>query len=952
MKQKIRIALLCVSTAILILTLIFAHGSARKYSITFDSKGGSECPPLRISGRHGIALPTPERDGYTFEGWFFDDGVWQNQLTSDTYSRKRLKKDVTVYAKWRFTGYIVSFDANGGSEVESVAKDEGGVIDRPPFTEKEGYIFLGWCVDATLTTYYEFGAPVTKSFTLYAKWLAKEDKQHKTITFVTNGGTALAPIQILEGSTAALPSPSKIGHDFMGWYLDPEFTLRYPSNNVVTIDLTLYAKWRHNPDKFLITFDSDGGSHIPPVEVLKSQVITMPIPEKQGYIFEGWYIDEERTQPYNFELGAYASLTLYAKWRAEEPPQPEYYTVRYYSEGQVIRQLTLEPQSEIENYTPHKAGHIFAGWYADSALNEPFDFSLRIDKDTELYAKWAEDTKVYDDDFIYEPSDTQDYYIITDYRGGEKHVTVPQSVNGLPVREIADNVFKNSGILSIDLASVREIGTSAFANCFNLTQIVIGADIQKIGNRAFYDCNALTTVVIEGVPEMGSYIFADCGALKNVILNDNITHIPPHMFRDCDSLVSVALPQNCQSVGESAFADCRTLAQITFGSQLKSVENSAFKNCLSLSSIDFKNVETIKDNAFEGCGIINLVLSDSVKRVGSMSFGRCGRLKTVYIGSGLETLDSFAFLESRQLEAFEVSPLNTAYSNIANNLYDKNGETLIMYAQGQTSARFDIPDGVKTIYSYAFVLASALTEIAIPASVEQILPLAFMGIENLESVWAHADNPHFKDEDGVLYSKDLTRLVLYPANRQGESYDMPHTVTDMDMAAFMGAKYLKEIALSDNLNEIPAYAFFGCAALESIQISLNVKRLGDYAFSESGITQIVIPAQVTELGEGVFKACFALKDVRVGTGVTRLEKDEFDDCGQLESILFHGSPQYIGYSFTGCANLQKVEIRGDSVTQIAQGAFGSFPVLIAPQELALEYGQLYGDMFSEIKEGI
>ena len=143
-------------------------------------------------------------------------------------------------------------------------------------------------------------------------------------------------------------------------------------------------------------------------------------------------------------------------------PQPEYYTVRYYSEGQVIRQLTLEPQSEIENYTPHKAGHIFAGWYADSALNEPFDFSLRIDKDTELYAKWAEDTKVYDDDFIYEPSDTQDYYIITDYRGGEKHVTVPQSVNGLPVREIADNVFKNSGILSIDLASAPEIGTSAF----------------------------------------------------------------------------------------------------------------------------------------------------------------------------------------------------------------------------------------------------------------------------------------------------------------------------------------------------------------------------------------------------------------------------------------------------------------------------------------------------------
>ena len=60
-------------------------------------------------------------------------------------------------------GYIVSFDANGGSEVESVAKDEGGVIDRPPFTEKEGYIFLVG-VDATLTTYYEFGAPVTKSF--------------------------------------------------------------------------------------------------------------------------------------------------------------------------------------------------------------------------------------------------------------------------------------------------------------------------------------------------------------------------------------------------------------------------------------------------------------------------------------------------------------------------------------------------------------------------------------------------------------------------------------------------------------------------------------------------------------------------------------------------------------------------------------------------------------------
>src|SRR5690554_3839593 len=144
----------------------------KKFAISFEANGGETCQPIVTSGKHGLSLPTPQKDGYSFDGWFFDDGEWEKPLKSDTYSKKKLEEDVTVYAKWNFIGYRVEFDANGGSEVEDTILQKDQAIIKPPFTEREGYKFLGWCVDASCTTFYELGTPINKSATLYAKWIS------------------------------------------------------------------------------------------------------------------------------------------------------------------------------------------------------------------------------------------------------------------------------------------------------------------------------------------------------------------------------------------------------------------------------------------------------------------------------------------------------------------------------------------------------------------------------------------------------------------------------------------------------------------------------------------------------------------------------------------------------------------------------------------------------------
>ena len=153
-----------------------------KYSVTFNTNGGSDIAPVSLDYGTTATKPTdPTKSGYTFDGWYTDSG-----LTTVYDFALLITDNITLYAKWSeekpsgffggggggggTTRYTVTFETNGGSHVEKARVARNKQLDKPADPTKEGFAFDGWYTDKELLTAYDFEEKVTKNFTLYAKW--------------------------------------------------------------------------------------------------------------------------------------------------------------------------------------------------------------------------------------------------------------------------------------------------------------------------------------------------------------------------------------------------------------------------------------------------------------------------------------------------------------------------------------------------------------------------------------------------------------------------------------------------------------------------------------------------------------------------------------------------------------------------------------------------------------
>ncbi|MGN0514644.1 MAG: InlB B-repeat-containing protein [Lachnospiraceae bacterium] len=213
--------------------------------------------------------------------------------------------------------YTVTFETNGGSSIESQAVEEGNTVLKPADPTKEGYTFDGWYSDEALSTIYDFGTPVTEDITLYAKWDEVRATIY-TVTFETNGGNMIEPQTVEEGNTATKPEdPEKEGYTFEGWYEDEELINVYDFETPVTANITLYAKWDEVNDTgiYTVSFETSGGSVISDQAVYAGDCVIQPQnPVKEGYVFAGWYSDQELTEEYDFTTPVEKDFTLYAAW--------------------------------------------------------------------------------------------------------------------------------------------------------------------------------------------------------------------------------------------------------------------------------------------------------------------------------------------------------------------------------------------------------------------------------------------------------------------------------------------------------------------------------------------------------------------------------------------------------------------------------------------------------------
>ena len=264
-----------------------AQWEINQYTIAFDTNGGSEIAPITQDYGTEITAPNnPTRKGYTFKGW------------DKEIPKTMPAENITVKAQWKINQYTITFDTNGGSEIDSITQDYGTKITAPDNPTRKGYTFKGWDKEIPETMPAE-------NITVKAQW---EINQY-TITFDTNGGSEIAPITQDYGTKITAPdNPTRKGYTFKGW--DKEIPETMPAENI-----TVKAQWEIN--QYTITFDTNGGSEIAPITQDYGTKITAPDnPTRKGYTFKGWDKEIPETMPAE-------NITITARWKDTEKPTGE-----------------------------------------------------------------------------------------------------------------------------------------------------------------------------------------------------------------------------------------------------------------------------------------------------------------------------------------------------------------------------------------------------------------------------------------------------------------------------------------------------------------------------------------------------------------------------------------------------------------------------------------------------
>jgi len=440
---------------------LYAKWEVAKYTITFDSDGGSPVASITQDYNTAVTRPAdPTKAGYTFAGWNPDvpktipegditlKAQWtantntpytvihkKQNITDDGYTTantlkltgttgieitppvksydgftapavqtETIKGDGSTEIIYLYTrnSYSISFDMNGhGTQTGDITARYEAAVSAPASPSATGYAFGGWYTDAGCTDAYVFTAMPLGGATVYAKWTANR----YSIEFDANGGSgSMSPVtEIAYDSSVILPAStfSRTGYVFSGWAESRTGNVLYGNRTSVknlTVKngaaVTLYAVW--TLDQYTITFNTNGGSTVPPVTQKYGTKVTQPAdPTRTGYDFGGWHADAACTHVYAFTTMPAGGATVYAKWIAHR------YSIRFNANGGTGTMSTITGVSygsprilTANKFT--RTGYTFAGWAtkSDGSTKYPDKASVKnlTAKDggaVTLYAVWT-----------------------------------------------------------------------------------------------------------------------------------------------------------------------------------------------------------------------------------------------------------------------------------------------------------------------------------------------------------------------------------------------------------------------------------------------------------------------------------------------------------------------------------------------------------------------------------
>ena len=228
---------------------VYKGQTAASCTITFNADGGSPATQTRtVSGGWTVGagnMPTATKSGYTFGGWYTSTAGNGSQFTGST----TVNSSITVYAKLTAsssTQYTITFNSNSGSAVAAITANAGTALNKPADPTKTGYTFSGWYSAAIGGIFHSWPYTLNGNISMYAQWTTSVGTQptQYTITFNSQGGSAVAAITANAGSTLSKPAdPTKTGYTLSSWYNPSNGGTQYNWPYPLTGNVTMYAQW-------------------------------------------------------------------------------------------------------------------------------------------------------------------------------------------------------------------------------------------------------------------------------------------------------------------------------------------------------------------------------------------------------------------------------------------------------------------------------------------------------------------------------------------------------------------------------------------------------------------------------------------------------------------------------------------------------------------------------------
>lgn len=504
--------------------------------------------------------------------------------------------------------------------------------------------------------------------------------------------------------------------------------------------------------------------------------------------------------------------------------------------------------------------------------------------------------------------------------------------SGCPnLRYIAGAAFNSSYRLSsVDLSNtkVNVIESRTFSRSPKLETVILPDSCFKISSSAFSQCTSLQSINTENVAVIKSNSFSGCPVADSISRELKTTEDRFSYYETDD----YAVITGCKLSGNV------TIPETINGKPVTVIDDGVFSDSYIYNVNIPDTVKYIGDNAFKKCKLESLELPDSLEYIGESAFthnsiaGKITMPENVkYIGA-----NAFSWNEITQItlnDGLEVICDEAFYSNKIDSLFIPNS----VYSYGKDLVRFayeiTFGSGCKNIENY-FKVKNNFVD---------------MGIINVDK-----NNPDYSSENGILYNKDKSVLILCTQSNPLKELHIPNTVNEICEDAFTENKYLESVYIPNSLKIMGDYAFQNCSSLNYLEFEdgfsidrlyytfedcLNLKtaifpsdskvdlfygtfrntglthcELPDYVDkivyifrNATNLKNVELPKYLNYMGDNNF-SCSGIESIVIPDNIKKIQQGNFHDCGSLKYIDLNNVTSLSIMSFANCTSLESIDL--------------------------------------------